>query len=134
VLQITLQKRLSNLLELLVKKAAVATVAFFYLGKMFMMNLHEVNEETIDYILSLPELERLTYYSSLINKFYPNITKNTLCFERLLKAYETSFVVEKLYRNNKFFKEGFTNVYTKTGLLRNIISDLYFADDDLITH
>tara|TARA_R110002020_G_scaffold29767_11_gene94017 strand:- start:16691 stop:16987 length:297 start_codon:yes stop_codon:yes gene_type:complete len=98
------------------------------------MNLYELEENTLDYVLSLSEVERLTYYSTLIDKFYPKIPKETTEFERLLNAYETSFVVEKLYRNNKSFKEGFTNVYTQTGLLRNIISDLYFADDDLITH
>ena len=98
------------------------------------MNLYEVEEATIDYILALSEVERLTYYSTLIDKFYPNITKETHNFDKLLCAYETSFVVEKIYRNNKIFKEGFTNVYTQTGLLRNIISDLYFTDDDLITH
>ena len=98
------------------------------------MNLYEIKETTIDYILSLSEIERLTYYSTLIDKFYPTISKETHEFERLLSAYETSFVVEKIYRNNKVFKEGFTNVYTQTGLLRNSVSDLYFTDDDLITH
>ena len=98
------------------------------------MNLYEIKETTIDYILSLSEVERLTYYSTLIDKFYPTISKETHEFERLLSAYETSFVVEKIYRNNKIFKEGFTNVYTQTGLLRNSISDLYFTEDDLITH
>ena len=98
------------------------------------MNLYEIEETTIDYVLSLSEVERLTYYSTLIDKFYPTISKETHEFERLLSAYETSFVVEKIYRNNKLFKEGFTNVYTQTGLLRNSVSDLYFADDDLITH
>ena len=98
------------------------------------MNLYEIEETTIDYVLSLSEVERLTYYSTLIDKFYPTISKETHEFERLLCAYETSFVVEKIYRNNKLFKEGFTNVYTQTGLLRNSVSDLYFADDDLITH
>ena len=98
------------------------------------MNLYDIKENTIDYILALPEVERLTYYGTLIDKFYPNINKNAIEFEKLLVAYETSFVVEKIYRNNIMFKSGFTNVYTKTGLLRNSISDLYFADDDLITH
>ena len=98
------------------------------------MNLYEIEETTIDYVLSLSEVERLTYYSTLIDKFYPTISKETHEFERLLSAYETSFVVEKIYRNNKLFKEGFTNVYTQTGLLRNSVSDLNFADDDLITH
>ena len=98
------------------------------------MNLYEIEETTIDYVLSLSEVERLTYYGTLIDKFYPTISKETHEFEQLLSAYETSFVVEKIYRNNKLFKEGFTNVYTQTGLLRNSVSDLYFADDDLITH
>ena len=98
------------------------------------MNLYDIKENTIDYILSLPEAERITYYVTLIDKFYPSINKDAPEFERLLVAYETSFVVEKIYRNNKIFRSGFTNVYTQTGLLRNSVSDLYFADDDLITH
>jgi hypothetical protein len=98
------------------------------------MNLYHIKENTIDYILSLPEAERITYYGTLIDKFYPSINKDAPEFERLLVAYETSFVVEKIYRNNKIFRSGFTNVYTQTGLLRNSVSDLYFADDDLITH
>ena len=98
------------------------------------MNLYDIKENTIDYILSLPEAERITYYGTLIDKFYPAINKDAPEFERLLVAYETSFVVDKIYRNNKIFRSGFTNVYTQTGLLRNSVSDLYFADDDLITH
>ena len=98
------------------------------------MNLYDIKENTIDYILSLPEAERITYYGTLIDKFYPAISKDAPEFERLLVAYETSFVVEKIYRNNKVFRSGFTNVYTQTGLLRNSVSDLYFADGDLITH
>ena len=98
------------------------------------MNLYDIKENTIDYILSLPEAERITYYGTLIDKFYPSINKDAPEFERLLVAYETSFVVEKIYRNNKIFRSGFSNVYTQTGLLRNSVSDLYFADDDLITH
>ena len=98
------------------------------------MNLYDVKEITIDYILALPEVERLTYYGTLIDKFYPSVNKHAPEFERLLVAYETSFVVEKIYRNNKIFQSGFTNVYTQTGLLRNSVSDLYFTDDDLITH
>ena len=98
------------------------------------MNLYDVKEIAIDYILALPEVERLTYYGTLIDKFYPNVNKNAPDFEKLLVAYETSFVVEKIYRNNKIFQSGFTNVYTQTGLLRNSVSDLYFTDDDLITH
>ena len=65
------------------------------------MNLYEIKETTIDYVLSLSEVERLTYYSTLIDKFYPTISKETHEFEQLLSAYETSFVVEKIYRNNK---------------------------------
>ena len=98
------------------------------------MNLYDIKENTIDYILSHPEAERITSYGTLIDKFYPSINKDAPEFERLLVAYETSFVVEKIYRNNKIFRSGFTNVYTQTGLLRNSVSDLYFADDDLITH
>jgi len=39
-----------------------------------------------------------------------------------------------MYRTNKFFQEKFTIVYTDKGFIRNIIADMYYADDDLITH
>ena len=32
------------------------------------------------------------------------------------------------------FNEKFIIVYTQTGLIRNVWSDLYYTDDDLITH
>ena len=55
-------------------------------------------------------------------------------YEDLLESYISSIYVEKLYRSNRFFQESFTMIYTKTGLVRNIVNDIYFLEDDLITH
>ena len=54
--------------------------------------------------------------------------------ERTIKKNISSIYVEKLYRSNRFFQESFTMIYTKTGLIRNIVNDIYFLEDDLITH
>ena len=55
-------------------------------------------------------------------------------FRDILESYISSFYVEKMYRSNRFFNEKFVIVYTQTGLIRNVWSDLYYTDDDLITH
>ena len=57
-----------------------------------------------------------------------------MSLKNLLEYYNSSFYVEKMYRTNKFFQEKFTIVYTDKGFIRNIIADMYYADDDLITH
>ena len=96
--------------------------------------LEELSDETIDALLSLSPKERCTYYEKLADKHYPNIQKASDEYHQLIESYNSSFYVEKLYRTNRFFNEQFTIVYTDTGLVRNVISDLFFADDDLITH
>ena len=95
-------------------------------------NLHEFPEERLNYVLAMPEEERLSYFASQIKKHYPIIPIEE--YERLLTAYESSFILEKIYRSNKTCQEGFTAVYTKTGLIRNMVNDIFFTDDDLITH
>mgnify|MGYP003656547851 CR=1 FL=1 len=35
---------------------------------------------------------------------------------------------------NRFFNEKFIPVYTNTGLIREVVSDLFFIDDTLIVH
>ena len=54
--------------------------------------------------------------------------------KNIVESYVSSFYLEKMYRTNRFFNEKFTPIYTTTGLIRNIWADLFFADDDLITH
>ena len=54
--------------------------------------------------------------------------------KELLENYLSSFYVEKLYRSNQFFNEKYIMTYTHTGLVRNVINEMYFTDDDLITH
>ena len=51
-----------------------------------------------------------------------------------MEAYAASWYAEKIYRYNRFFNESFTAVYTETGLIRDIVLDIYFNDDDLIVH
>lgn len=96
--------------------------------------LETLPDESLDAILSLPIDKKASYFTGMVKAFYPKLVEDTPEFDDMLATYVSSFYVEKIYRSNRFFNEKFTPVYTTTGLIRNIISDLYYADDDLITH
>jgi hypothetical protein len=97
-------------------------------------NLYDLEEKTLDSLLNLPELSKSKYINELIERFYPTVNRDEEMYADLQLSYRSSWLVEKVYRANPVFKESFTFVYTKTGLVRNMISDLYFTDDHLITH
>lgn len=96
--------------------------------------LENIPEEALDHILSLPPEAKTLYFTKLAKKFYPTIDDKSDRFRDILESYISSFYVEKMYRSNRFFNEKFVIVYTQTGLIRNVWSDLYYTDDDLITH
>ena len=78
--------------------------------------------------------DKRAYFHKLIETYYPDVLDDEFEYEELLQNYISSMYVEKLYRSNRFFNEQFTIVYTQTGLIRNVINDTYFVEDDLITH
>ena len=96
--------------------------------------LSEFPNESLDYVIGMPSAAKREYFHSLIESFYPKSLANESEYEGLMEGYISSFYTEKLYRSNRFFNAKFTIVYTHTGMIRNIINDLYFTDDDLITH
>lgn len=98
------------------------------------MVLSELPDDQIDMFLSLPLEQKETFVGNLIRKHYPKINQSDPYYKELAESYYSSFYVEKLYRSNGFFREKFIVTYTHTGLIRNIINELYFTDDHLITH
>ena len=96
--------------------------------------LESLPDEALDAILSLHPEAKDKYFSKLASNQYPKINKDSEQFKDLVETFISSFYIEKLYRTNRFFNEKFTPVYTQSGLIRNIIADIYFTDDDLITH
>tara|TARA_Y100000356_G_C11041308_1_gene173698 strand:+ start:63 stop:371 length:309 start_codon:yes stop_codon:yes gene_type:complete len=96
--------------------------------------LENLPEDVLDHVLSLPPEAKTVYFTKLTKKFYPKIDQKSDEFTNIVESYVSSFYVEKMYRSNRFFNEKFIVVYTQTGLIRNVWSDLYYTDDDLITH
>lgn len=96
--------------------------------------LKNVPEDKIDSVLALSEQEQDIFFSNLIKKYYPSVDVNTDAFSVLMASYISSWVTEKLYRNNSFMNACFSVIYTKTGLIRNICNDIYYTSDDLIIH
>ena len=99
-----------------------------------MFILQDLSNESLDAILSLAPEQKSRYFEAMIDTFYPRLIKGTDEYEEMAATYLSSFCVEKIYRSNRFFNEKFTPIYTTTGIIRNIISDLYYTDDELITH
>lgn len=97
-------------------------------------NLYEMNDHKLDSILKLDNESFAIYIGQIINKFYSEMMPGTPEFENLLIGYKASFEAERLYRTNTDLHRGFRVVYTKTGLIRNFINEIYFNDDDLILH
>jgi hypothetical protein len=87
--------------------------------------LYELDEDTLNFILDLNSVELDRYIHALILRFYRKRIDNTQYYEKLVKAYKASFILEKLYRTNSTFNANYTAVYTKTGLIREVVSDLY---------
>jgi hypothetical protein len=87
--------------------------------------LFELDDDTLNFILELRETELDRYIHALICRFYYKHLKNDDYYNKLVKAYKSSFILEKLYRVNSSFNKNYTAIYTKTGLIREIVSDLY---------
>jgi len=98
------------------------------------MLLQDISNEDLDSILGMPLSSKKSFFAKMINKYFPELREEDPMYKDTLEAYLSSFYVEKLYRSNKFFQEKFVMVYTNTGLVRNVINELYFTDDHLITH
>ena len=95
--------------------------------------LEEFPDDALDQILSLTPSGKTQYFTKLAKQFY-DIPEDSDEFTDIVESYISSFYVEKMYRSNRFFNEKFTPIYTQTGLIRNVWSDLFFTNDDLITH
>lgn len=98
--------------------------------------LYDLSDEHLEEILKLSDKDMAEYTRSLIQKYYNHvITHNDkIMYNQLVTSYKSSFEVEKFYRDNLVFQNGFQAVYTKTGLIRNLVCDIYFSDDHLVTH
>lgn len=98
------------------------------------MKLYTLPETSIDYILSLSPQQRYLYLKQVALSNFRVIETDKEMLESLIKGLEVSILFEKLYRNNEFLRKNFTIVYSDGGLVRNVIHDIYYSDDELTTH
>ena len=96
--------------------------------------LEDFSDESLDSILCLTIESKTKYFETMVKSYYPKVDQDTDHFVELVESYISSFYLEKLYRSNRFFNEKFIPVYTNTGLIREVVSDLFFIDDTLIVH
>lgn len=87
--------------------------------------LYELDNDTLNFILSLSSQDLEKYLHSLIQRFYSKSLSDKEQYFKLVEAYKSSFALEKLYRVNKLIHANFTCIYTSTGLIRDVVLDLY---------
>lgn len=96
--------------------------------------LFNLEEDTLNYVLSLPEEAKTGYFHTIITRYYNEDDLSSEKYKELQLAYRASFMLEKIYRNNKYLKDGFRPVYSKTGLIRDLTNDIYFIAENLHIH
>ena len=87
--------------------------------------LYELDDTTLDFILSLSIKELDEYVYALICRFYPSVDISDEKYKELVKSYKASFAIEKIYRVNSLISNNYTAIYTKTGLVRELVLDIY---------
>jgi len=97
-------------------------------------SLAQLPDSALENINSLSAQERTMYFHQMIEKFYPDVDTQDPFYPKLQQSYSSSFSLEQVLRGNKSLQIGFTAIYTKTGIIRDIVNDLYFNDDTLVTH
>ena len=102
------------------------------MGNIFI--LQELSDESLDTVLSFSPDRKAKYFETMVDTFYPRLAKGSSEYEDMVATYLSCFCVEKIYRSNRFFNEKFTPIYTTTGIIRNIVADLYYLDNELLTH
>tara|TARA_Y100000034_G_scaffold136800_1_gene215897 strand:+ start:22060 stop:22365 length:306 start_codon:yes stop_codon:yes gene_type:complete len=99
------------------------------------LSLYELSDDALNKIINLKKDELDNYITLLIaNHYGDSMENNSDMHNKLMTAYTSSFTAEKIYRDNLVFQKGFQAVYSKTGLVTNLVNDLYFTDDHLIVH
>ena len=96
--------------------------------------LESLPTESLDAVLAMDMESKIAYFSTLAKSFYPDIEDASKEFVDIVELYISSFYLEKIYRSNRFFNEKFTPIYTTTGLIRDVVADLFYSDKDLIVH
>lgn len=87
--------------------------------------LYELDDTTLDFILSLSVKELDEYIYALICRFYPKVNVEDEQYKKLKSSYKSSFAIEKIYRVNSLVSNNYTAIYTKTGLIRELALDVY---------
>lgn len=87
--------------------------------------LRDLDSKELSNIINLPVVEFLHYIDLLIANYYPYTEKGSDKYVVLVDAYKASFYLEVFYRNSPIIVSNFTPIYTPTGLIREIVSDLY---------
>ena len=96
--------------------------------------LEDLSDEALNSILSLSIESKTAYFEAMVKSYYDKVPETDEKFVSLVEAYFSSFYLEKIYRSNRFFNEKFIPIYTDTGLIREVVSELFFIDDTLIVH
>ena len=87
------------------------------------MYLDTLEDSELDEILSYTQDELDIYLDALIEHFYPYAVPAEIT--PLKTAYKSSFALESFYRSTDLLYQGFTCLYTKTGLIKEMVNDLY---------
>lgn len=95
--------------------------------------LGQLNDDKLEFILSMDQEQLDIYVDNLIQKYYPHLRQDVdhyETYEKIKEQYINSFYLEKIIRMSEPVQEGFIPVYTETGMIRELQNELYSFDRD----
>ena len=87
--------------------------------------LFDLTDAELQVITNLSDIDVCDYIHNLICNYYSHVDQTSEQYRNLVKAYKTSFILETIYRSNPLLSNNFTTIYTRTGLIRELVNDLY---------
>lgn len=94
--------------------------------------LYNLEDDSLNYVLSLSDEEKTGYFHTIISRFYADESLSAEMYKELQLAYRASFILERILRSNKAIAESYRPVYTNSGLIRELVNNLYFTTDTVI--
>lgn len=94
--------------------------------------LYNLEDDSLNYVLGLSDEEKTGYFHTIISRFYADENLSAEMYKELQMAYRASFILEKVLRSNKAISESYRPVYTSSGLIRELVNNLYFTSNTVV--
>lgn len=97
-------------------------------------NLSDLAENKLDELLSCSEQNKNVILFHVIKYHYAKLDVTSEDYSKLANSYKSSWILEKIYRNNGLVRQNYSPIYVNSGIIRDLVNNMYFTNNDLKMH